>query len=88
MLNPPKSGLLLHYSPIQKSLNCQQEGKYCPWAETWTVHLAFFLAGLEGTMERGKALLQIYKQCLMVWLEYEGTWKEQDERIHKEGIWP
>lgn len=23
----------------------------------------------------------------MVWLEHEGIWKEQDERIHKEGIW-
>lgn len=23
----------------------------------------------------------------MVWLEHERTWKEQDERTHKGGIW-
>lgn len=56
MLNPPKSGLLLHYGPIQKGLNDQQEGKSCQWAESWAVHLAFFLVELEGAMERGKAL--------------------------------
>ena len=80
MLGPPKSGLLLHYSPIQKGPEGSTRKLILSVGRTFGRVSGFSLGrliSLGGGNGKKYGSKQVYEQQLMVLLGSEGTWKEK-----------